>query len=139
MKAQCLKYGVIALTLVVAAGCESMGGGASDEEMIRDTVNGAMAALVQQDVDAMMGYYSEDFQSADGMDKAGFQQFIQGAKDQAFLDGIEVDTTEMMVTVEGPEASAKPINLEGAFGALTVELDLAKRDGQWIIVYQTQY
>ena len=47
----------------------------------------------------------------------------------------------MNVEVEkgGEKATAGPIDLEGAFGALSLDYELEKRDGNWIAVYMSQY
>jgi hypothetical protein len=119
-------------------GCAG-GGGASDEEQIKALVDQAMAALKAQDIDAMTAFYAEDFTSDQGGGKAEMKVFLNGAKEQGFLDDIQVDTTKTVITVDGEKATAKPIDLEGAFGALTVEFELAKRDGQWLVTYQSQY
>lgn len=138
MKAMSMKLGVVALALVGLIGCAG-GGGMSDEEAIKALVDQAMAALKAQDIDAMTAFYAEDFTSDQGGGKAEMKEFLNGAKEQGFLDGIQVDTTNTVITVDGEKATAKPIDLEGAFGALTVEFELAKRAGQWLVTYQSQY
>jgi len=134
-----MKFGVVALALVGLIGCAGGGGGASDEEMIQGIVDQAMAALKAGDIDAMTAPYSDDFTSDQGGGKAEMVEFLKGAKEQGFLDGIQVDTSNLVITVDGAKATAKPIDLEGAFGALTVEFELQKRDGQWFVTYQSQY
>ena len=133
-----MKFGVVALALVGMIGCAG-GGGASDEEMIQGIVDQAMAALKAQDIEAMTSAYADDFTSDQGGGKAEMVEFLNGAKEQGFLDGIQVDTTNLVITVDGDKATAKPIDLEGAFGALTVEFELQKRDGEWLVTYQSQY
>lgn len=135
-----LKMSVLALSMVVMAGCASTGGGgASDEDVVNGIVTEMMAALAAQDIDKMVSFYSEDFESDQGGDRAATQEFLAGAKEQGFLDGVEVDSASSETTVEGDKASVGPIDLEGAFGALTLEFDLEKRDGSWIVVYMAQY
>ena len=136
-----LKYGVLALAMVtMAAGCASGGGGgASDAEVIDGMVTDMLAALEGQDIDKMVSYYSEDFESDQGGDKAATKEFLAGAKEQGFLEGIEVDSSSSETVVEGDKATVGPIDLEGAFGALTLEFDLEKRNGSWIVVYMAQY
>lgn len=138
MKAIAMKVGVVALVAATVIGCAG-GGGMSDEEQIRMLVDDAMAALAAQDIDSMVAYYSEDFESDQGGGKEEMRAFLQGAKEQGFLEDIQVDMSNLVIEVEGDTATAKPIDLEGAFGALTVEFDLEKRDGQWVVVYQSQY
>lgn len=135
-----LKMSVLALSMVVMAGCASTGGGgASDGDVIDGIVAEMLGALEAQDIDKMVSFYSEDFESDQGGDKAATQEFLAGAKEQGFLDGIEVDQSSSETTIDGDKASVGPIDLEGAFGALTLEFDLEKRDGSWIVVYMAQY
>lgn len=133
------KWGVCMLAAVAMSGCASMGGGMSDEEMIQELIIDAMAALVAQDIEGMTAAYAPDFESDQGGGVEETREFLQGAKEQGFLDGIVVDTEPMEIVVEGDTATAGPIDLEGAFGSLSLEFELEKRDGQWYVVYQSQY
>jgi len=137
-------YCLLAVALVIgAAGCATTGGGGAaqapagptDEEMIQKMMIDVMAALTAKDVDTMVSYYADDFTSDNG-DKAATVAFLQGAKDQGFLDGIVVKTDAMTIAIEGETAQVGPVNLEGAFGALALNFGLAKRDGKWVVVSQ---
>ncbi len=66
------------------------------------------------------------------------RSFLEGAKEQGFLDGITSDTANMEIAVDGMSATAGPVDLEGAFGTLSVTYELEKRDGRWLIVSGTQ-
>ena len=131
----------IAVAVVVAmTGCASTGGGGggpSDEEVIQGMISSAMTALPAKDVDAMLMSYADDFTSDNG-GKDATRAFLQGAAEQGFLDGVEVDTSALAVTVDGETGSAGPVGLEGAFGALTLNFDLAKREGKWWVVAMSQ-
>jgi hypothetical protein len=134
-----------ALLIVAMVGCASTtgggGGGAAapkpptDQEMIQQMMIDVMAALTAKDVEKMVSYYADDFTSDNG-DKAATTAFLNGAKEQGFLDGIVVKTDAMQINVEGEKAKVGPVNLEGAFGALGLNFDLAKRDGKWFVVGQ---
>ena len=142
MKANLMKVAVSALAVIVLAGCASYGGGGgvSDEDAIQAIVDNAMTALKAGDIDTMVAAYDADtFESDQGGGIAETKEFLQGAKEQGFLDGIEVDTSNLAITVDGTSASAKPIDLEGAFGTLTLEFELKKIDGTWKVTYQSQY
>jgi len=141
MKAMMMKAAMCAMAVVVLAGCATSGsgGGMSDEDAIKALVDSAMAALKAQDIDTMVANYADTFESDQGGGIAETKEFLVGAKEQGFLDGIEVDTSSMEIAVDGSKASAKPIDLEGAFGALTLEFELEKIDGAWKVTYQSQY
>lgn len=98
-----------------------------------------MAALASQDIDAMVAPYSEDFTSDQGGGVAETKEFLVGAKDQGFLEDLEVSMSNIEISVDGDKASVENIELEGAFGALTLSFELAKRDGTWLVTYQAQY
>ncbi|HVR27919.1 MAG TPA: hypothetical protein VMS86_00165 [Thermoanaerobaculia bacterium] len=137
-------YCLLAIAVVLgAAGCASTGGGAAatapagptDEELIQRMMIDVLAALTAKDVDTMVSYYADDFTSDNG-DKAATQAFLEGAKEQGFLEGIVVKTDAMTITVAGETAQVGPVNLEGAFGALALNFGLAKRDSKWLVVSQ---
>ena len=141
MKAIGLNLAVCVLAVFAFAGCESVGGGGgmSDEEMIRSLVDDAMAALKAQDIDTMVANYADSFESDQGGGTAEMREFLEGAKEQGFLDDIEIDMSNLVITIDGNKASAKPMELEGAFGSLTIEFDLEKIDGRWMVTYQAQF
>ena len=138
-----MQWTLLLTVLALLVGCASGGGGSaapagpSDTELINNLVVEAMTALKSKDIDGMVAAYSDDFSSDNG-DKADTIAFLQGAADQGFLDGVEVDTSGIEVAVDGDTATAGPVGLEGAFGAMTLGFDLAKRDGRWWVVSQTQ-
>ncbi len=140
MKTIGLKLAVCALAVITFAGCQGGGGGGmSDEEMIKSLVDDAMAALKAQDIDTMVANYASTFESDQGGGIPEMKEFLEGAKEQGFLDDIEIDLTNLAIVVDGAKATAKPIELEGAFGSLTIEFDLEKIDGQWQVTYQAQF
>jgi len=135
-----ISWAVVASALALLVGCASGGAavpaGPRDEEVLTSMMTDAMAALQAKDIEAMVASYADDFSSDNG-DKAATIAFLQGAADQGFLDGIEIDTTGMSIDVEGDTAKAGPIGLEGAFGAISLSFDLAKRDGKWWVIGQS--
>ncbi len=97
-----------------------------------------LAALTAGDVDKMLGYYADDFTSDQGMDKAGMTTFLADAKAQGFLDGIGANLDALTITVEGDKWKVENVEIEGSFGVLTLGFEMAKRDGKWIVTYQSQ-
>jgi hypothetical protein len=141
--AQCL---VVAALIFGMVGCASTGGGGAakapkpptDQEMIQQMMIDVMAALTAKDVDKMVSYYADDFTSDNG-DKAATTAFLNGAKDQGFLDGVVVKTDAMKIDIAeaGDTATVGPVNLEGAFGALGLNFGLVKRAGKWLVKSQS--
>ena len=112
--------------------------GPTDEEVIAQMVDRAMSLLSSGDVETLMTMYADDFASDQGMDKNGMTQFLTGAKDQGFLEGMTTNSDAMAIAVDGDTASVTGVAIEGAFGALTLGFGLERRDGVWIITSQTQ-
>ena len=140
MKMKLMKVAICALAVMAVGGCQSTyggGGGASDTDMIQSILDDMMAALQAQDVAKMVSFYSDDFTSDNG-DKAATQEFLEGAKDQGFLEDLEIDLSELEISVDGDSATAEPVTLEGAFGVLTLGFELQKRGGSWIVTSQSQ-
>ncbi|MFP6597815.1 MAG: hypothetical protein VCC01_10200 [Candidatus Hydrogenedentota bacterium] len=137
-----LKMSVLALAMVVISGCASNGGGggASDKDLVDAIIADQIAALKEQDIDRLAAQYSEDFESDQGGDLAGTKEFINSAIEGGLLDGLEIDLSSMETTFpESGKASVGPVDLEASFGTMTLEFDLEKRDGTWLIVYMAQY
>ena len=137
-----LKMSVLALAMVVMTGCASnggSGGGVKDSDVIAGIVSDMLAALGDQDIEKMMSSYSEDFESDQGGDLAATKDFLTSAKEGGLLDGLEVDQSAMETTITGDTAEVGPVDLEGSFGSMTLEFDLEKRDGTWVVVYMAQY
>ena len=138
-----MRWMFAAAAILLLAGCATSGGGGSsappppsNEEVIEGMVAAAMEALAAKDIDGLVAAYADDFSSDNG-DKADTVAFLQGAADQGFLDGLEIDSSGLEIIVDGDTATAGPVALEGAFGAASLSFDLEKRDGKWWVVSQT--
>ena len=135
---------ILACLFVLAAlvGCASGGAGGaagpSDEELVNTLLESVTAALGAGDIDTMMSYYADDFVDNQGQDKAAMTAFLSGAKEQGFLEGMEIDNSGRTVTIEGDSATVDGVGLSGAFGVLNLGFKLAKRDGTWIVTEQSQ-
>jgi hypothetical protein len=110
----------------------------SDQEVITALMVKNLDLIKTGDIAGLMATYAEDFSSDQGMNKAAMQQFLEGARDQGFLEGFTANTTNMLVEVTGDTAKVTGATVEGAFGVLNLGFGLAKRDGQWVVTSQTQ-
>jgi hypothetical protein len=97
-----------------------------------------MQAVQKQDIDAMMAGFAEDFKSDQGGGKPEYKEFLVGAKDQGFLEGMSINLENLKVEVKDKKASVQNIEVEGSFGVLTMNYDLENRDGKWLIIYLSQ-
>lgn len=138
-------FSLLACLLLLGAvftGCASTGAGSAPagpppEEVIGNLITSTLASLAEGDVDTVMTGYAEDF-TWDNGDKAGMQAFLQQAVDAGFMDGMTADTENMVVAVDGDSASVSGVTIEGAFGLFDLTFDLENRDGQWMVIKQTQ-
>lgn len=106
---------------------------------IFEIVSQVMDAVREQDIDKMVSFYADDFTSDQGGGKPEMQEFLQGAKEQGFLEDIEVIMDDIEIEVDGDKATVDNVELEGAFGVLTLGFELEKRDDKWLVTYQSQY
>lgn len=123
---------VACLVLAVVAGCATTAK-QSPEDMIKDQLLGWKAAMEAQDVDKIMSSFSDSFKHYDWRDKAGARDFIADAKDMGYLEGVEVLLDDMEIKVEGDKATVYPIDISGAFGSLSMELNLTKEGNAWLV------
>lgn len=141
MRNASLKMGVITLALVLmGAGCATPGGGGgmSDEDAIRGMVAKFEAAIMAQDLDAMFALMADDFEMSDGLGKDEYREFIQQLVDAEQFDGVEISSADLEITVDGDSAEAMPVVISAAFGDVTIEFELEKRDGAWLVTYINQ-
>ena len=130
----------VVLFAVIICGCASLGKGPSDEDLIAGTLADWKAAVEAQDIDKMMAVYSEDFEGEGGAGKPEAREFIEGAKEQGYLDDAEVYLEDAETVIEADTATVAPIGLEGAFGSVDLELYLTKEaDGVWRVTESGQY
>ncbi len=117
-------------------GCASLlgGGGPSDAELVAAALAGWKTGMEAQDIDKMMAQISEDFQGQNG-GKPELKALLEGAIDQFYLDGAEVDIDVAETTIEGETASVMGIGLETDMGEATMDMELKKEaDGAWRII-----
>lgn len=124
----------LVLTLSVA-GCagNKAAQGPTDEELLQQMSTEFQAAIAAKDVDKLISYCSEDFESGYLGDKAAFKDFLDMAVDQGYLDEIEIGMDEGELVIEGDTATKYPVPVDGSFGSVTVEVFSKKVDGAWKI------
>lgn len=132
--------GIVTLAAVVAlattlCGCATLfGGGPSDEELVAATLAEWKAGLEAQDIDKMMAQFSEDFEGERGGGKPELKRFLEGAIDQGYIEGAEMDLEGAETTIDGETASVIGVGVETDMGAATMDLELKKEaDGVWRI------
>lgn len=128
----------IATVLVCAglvAGCASMGGKPSDEEMIRATVMKVKEALETKNIDLLMETFAEDFEHPQVGGKAEARDLLSQGLNSGYADNGEVSIEQMKITMSEDKTSAAvyPLDLSSSAGAVAAELVLEKGDGSWLV------
>lgn len=122
---------VMCLTLL-AVGCATGGSGPSDEELVQGVVDQYVAALKIVDLDAVFALYSDDYQGVFG-DKEAEKAFLEDAKDQGYMEDMEIDISDLAITVDGESAQVAGIVTETPMAVADATLTLEKRGGAWVI------
>jgi len=129
----------VASLLVLAAGCEMVGGG-SDKAQLTAALSQWKAALEAEDIDKMMEPYSDDYEGERGEGKEGVRQFLEGLMDEGALEDIDMDISEAEIKIEGDKATVGPIIYAGDWGEIELKRILKKEnDGVWRVVGAERY
>jgi hypothetical protein len=127
---------LVACVALLVVGCQT-GGKVTPEDAIKAQVAKMKAAMATQKVPEIMTVFSENFKSDEWGDKAGMKDFIQQSVDMGYLEKMEVVTANMQIKVNGNTAVAYPIELNGSFGSITIELTFTKEAAGWMVTKMT--
>lgn len=105
----------------------------SDEEQLKENANALIEAFKAKDVEKVMAHFSDKFQSSKLQDKAALQALIDMANNSGFLDGMELDSKDMKVAIEGEKATVAPVAISGGFGAGTASFICTKEGDKWMV------
>ena len=133
MKHLFYKAATVALLAVVMVGCATANK-PSPEEQIKATVDGWSAAMIAKDLDKVMSFYSEKFEHNEWGDKAKMKESLKTFLDSGMLDGLQVNTANTAIKVDGGTGTAYPIDLSTQQGTATAELRFAGEESGWLIV-----
>jgi ketosteroid isomerase-like protein len=134
-KSVIMSLGAAAFTVVMLCGCQILGLGPSDEELVSTTMADWKTALIANDLDKLMETYSENYTSTEEGGKDSVREFIAEAIDQGYLDNTEVNLEDAQITIEGDKAEVAPVELTSDMGTYVFEyVTLQKENGAWLIV-----
>ena len=134
-KSVIMNLGVVALAVVMLCGCQILGLGPSDEDLVNATMAKWKAALIAHDMDKFMETYSENYTNIEGGGKNSVREFVTGVIEQGYLDNLEVNLEDAQITIEGDMATVAPIELTSDTGVYVLEYNkLQKENGDWLIV-----
>ncbi len=124
-----------ALFVVAVSGCQILGGGPSDKDLVNATMADWRVALIAHDMDKLMENYSESYLNTQGGNKASVRDFISGAIEQGYLENTKVNLEGAEVTIEDDKADVAPVHVTSDDGAYVLEFKLQKEDKSWLIVF----
>ncbi len=133
-KSVILNLSLLVLVTFLVCGCQTLGVGPSDEQLVNTTMAEWKAAMAAQDIDKLMAAYSENYVSSRGGGKDSIRELMTRAFDEGFMDSVEVKIEDAQITIEGDKATFGPVEFVSDRGAFTLEYKLQKEDGAWLIV-----
>jgi len=128
-----MKLGVGLVTAALVYGCQSVGGGLSDEELINCTMTDWKAALIAQDLDKVMAAYSEDYASTRG-GKDSVREFMTNVFEQGYMENTKVNLGSAETAIVEDKAEFGPVEFISDMGTFRLEYVLQKEDEAWLIV-----
>ncbi len=105
----------------------------SPEQAIQDGLTAFSAGFAGEDIEDIMKSISDDFEHYEWGDKDGLRDFLEQAIDMGYLEDLEIITEDTEIRIDDDEATAYPVDLEGAFGSVTLELVFTKEGDTWMI------
>ena len=135
VKSVVINSGVVILMVFMLCGCQILGLGPSDEELINATMTKWKAALIAQDVDMLMETYSENYLNSEDGDKNSVREYVVGVIEEGYLDNLKVNLEDAQITIEDDIATVAPVELTSDTGTYVLEYNkLKKEKGAWLIV-----
>ena len=118
----------------VAGGCATLGGGASDENMLGELLQTYKTGMEAGDAEAVIALYSENYESARG---GTYEEMVERMRQyiprMAERD-IQLGVAEAEIQIDGDTARVGPIVSEGRRGTMRRTLLCTKEeDGRWRI------
>ncbi len=132
-----LSLSLVVLAALLVCGCQILGVGPSDEELVSATMADWKAALIAHDLDKLMETYSEDYVSTQGGGKDSVHEFLAGVIEQGYLDNVKVNLEDAQIMIEGDKANIGPVELTSDAGTYVLEYTLHKEEGIWLILGST--
>jgi len=126
---------VAILVFFMLCGCQILGLGPSDAELIKATMIKWKTSLIAHDVDTLMETYSEKYVNVEGGNKNSVREYVARVIQQGYLDNLEVNLVDAKVTIEGDKATVAPVKLISDAGTYVIEYNkLQKEKGTWLII-----
>ena len=128
-----------AIILVMVIGCATMGRMTPREEIVA-AITDLQAAVKAQDMDKIMGIYSDDFSDSQGATKAMVRSMFEGMVSQGTLQDITLEGLENSeIAATDSSATVRPLIVVTPQGKISYNCVLKKEaDGVWRIISAEQ-
>ncbi len=128
-----------AIILVMVIGCATMSRITPREEVVT-AITDFQASLKAQDIEKIMGIYSDDFSDSRGANKAVVRSMFEGMVSQDTLQDITIEGLDNSeITIADNIATVTPLIVGTPQGKLTYNCALKKEDdGVWRIISAEQ-
>jgi hypothetical protein len=135
MKKRMYLWVSVSLIFLVSAGCATSAKAPTDAEVIQKMVADCSALARAKEIDKFITYFSDSFAATGSafFDKAGFKEFLDGAKESGVLDGLEIDLKDAKTTIQKDIATVAPVHIRVSLGAPEVAFTAKKEKGTWKI------
>ena len=128
-KTTCLKVTAALLICLFFSGCQS---GTTDQKLINTTMNRWKQAMIDQDVDAIMVHYSENFSSQEASGEEEMREFFEEAIGYGMLENLDINLETAQLTITDDTAE---FSIFGANGEVEMDFALRKEDKDtWRII-----
>ncbi len=105
----------------------------SPEDAVQEQCMLFMNKIVEKEIEDAANALADDFDHHEYGGKEDIAFFLEQALFMGYLDDLRIVTDDTEITIEGDKAKVYPIDLQGMFGSVTLELILENRDGKWQI------
>ncbi len=137
-KSVILNLSLFVLAAFLVCGCQTLGVGPSDEQLVNTTMAEWKAAMAAQDIDKLMAAYSENYVSTRGGGKDSVREFMTSVFESGTLDNVKVNLEDAQITIEADKAKVGPVELTFDAGEYVLEYTLQKENEAWLIVSSTR-
>ncbi len=119
------------LVCIPLLSCASLSRGASDEDLVRGTVEQFCQGFNEKNANLVEEVLSDDFY---GMRNSTKDQLVENLP-RMFerLDDLEMDASEAQIEVDGSSATASPVRLQSSAFGVDLAIGLVKEGKQWLI------
>jgi hypothetical protein len=122
------------LMAAVLGGCATGAKGPTPEEQVMQALVAWSAAAEAKDVDKLMSFVADDFESTEWADKESYKAFVKDSMAMGYLDDLDVATDKATVEFDGKDkATVYPVELTAAFGSATIKAIFSEENGKWLV------